>query len=350
MRWGVGSLDCLRADLEELGARRALVLTTRSLARSVAPMVEAALGAICVGSCAGLAAHVPASGVAAATDAVAAADADAIVSVGGGSVIDAAKAVLVAAAAGGRRLRHAAVPTTLSGSEYSHFYGVTEDSFKQSFIEADSVPEIVVLDPMATESTPIDLWNGSGMKALDHAVEAVRAPGERPIGDPLALIGIREVATALEWSAVSGSSEARLQAQIGAWHCYFAPANATLGLSHRIGHILGGTYGVPHAATSSITLPAVLRATEGLRPRADEAIAMALTPEGSAARPRSSPAEALTAIARRLELPSRLSEVGVATKELPRISALLRERYRPNVDELGPEADERLDRLLISIA
>jgi alcohol dehydrogenase class IV len=347
VRWGAGAVSSLRDDLADVGVRRAFVLTTPPLEDTVALTVANALGAMHAGGFAGVAAHVPAAAVAEAVAAVRGADADAIVSVGGGSVLDAAKAVVVAVLGDdGRRLRHVAVPTTLSGAEYAHFYGVTENGFKQSFADPVAVPELVILDPAATETTPRELWIGSAFKALDHAVETLRAPGERPIADPLALLGIREMVSALEASDAPGASDARLQCQVAAWHCYFAPANATLGLSHRIGHILGGTYGVPHAATSSITLPAVLRATQGQRPELEARIANALQP--SDGRPGGPAADVLTHLARRLGQPVRLAEVGVGTADLPRIAALLRERYPDSVAELGP-ADDQLDALLSAL-
>ena len=245
VRWGAGAIDDLGGDLDELQESRAFTLTTPPLEGSVAPAVEAALGGRHVGRFGGLLAHVPAAAVAEAAEAVRASDADALVSIGGGSVLDAAKAVVVALRTEhGRRLRHIAVPTTLSGAEYAHFYGVTVDGFKKSHADAGSVPELVVLDPVLTAMTPPALWNGSGFKALDHAVETLRAPGERPIADPLALLGIRDMTAALEQSH-TGATTARLQCQIAAWHCYFAPANATLGLSHRIGHILGDARRAP---------------------------------------------------------------------------------------------------------
>jgi alcohol dehydrogenase class IV len=288
-----------------------------------------------MGRFAQLPAHVPAEAVAEAVERVRAAEADAIVSVGGGSVLDAAKAVIVAIRDNdGRRLRHVAVPTSLSGSEYAHFYGVTVDDFKHSYADLDAAPELVLLDPEATLATPPALWNGSAFKALDHAIETLRAPGERPIVDPLALVGIRGIAETLEASNGPGALQARMDCQIAAWRCYFAPVNAAHGLSHRIGHILGGTYGVPHAATSSVTLPAVVRAGERLWPQLDATIADAL----SAADPSAghgSPADMLTALAGRLGLPTRLRDVDVPAAEIPSIVALLLEAYPSSVKQLG---------------
>jgi maleylacetate reductase len=335
--WGAGRAAALAAELGALGGRRALLLTSRSLTSTIALEIGRGLGRALAGIHPKVPAHVPRAAVDAAVRHALALDVDALVAVGGGSVMDAAKAISAELRErGAMPTAHVAVPTTLSGAEFAHYYGVSEPgeprTTKVSHADASLVPQLVVLDPQATARTPDWLWRGSGIKAIDHAIEGMLSPGERPLGDALAPLGIRDLAIYLPQR--SPSPAIRLACQIAAWRCYSAPADIRLGLSHRIGHVLGGSYRVPHALTSAITLPHVLTALADRHPSLLALVADALDPQLPLTLDRrQSPAEAagerLTALVAALGLPQRLSEVGVSAGDLHDIAA--------SVERAGPE-------------
>lgn len=186
--FGTGTVDQVAAEADRLQRERALVVTGRSLATTTTLIksVEAALGARYGGTYAGIQQHVPESGIADAVRLARDTEVDLLVSVGGGSPIDAAKAVARRLAGeGGEYLPHIAIPTTLSAAEFSHLAGYTDEATrsKTGFADPRATPRVVILDPEMTLPTPMWLWLASGVRALDHAVETLYksrvSPGER---------------------------------------------------------------------------------------------------------------------------------------------------------------------------
>ncbi len=358
--WGPGSIDLLGQILARCGASRALVLTTQALVKqgSLLDQVEAACGQLRVATFGDIRAHAPLDDIIAAEEKISDLNVDAVISFGGGSVIDAAKAVVGRIIDAGRRPPvHVAVPTTLSGAELAHFYGVTEQdqqggTFKRSYAREEVTPAIVVYDGRLTVGTPESLWAGSGLKALDHAIEGLLCGPRRPIVGALAELGVRRMAAGLGPSLDPGAVDLRQRCQIAAWECYVAPGAVTLGLSHRIGHILGGTYGVPHALTSGITLGAVMRAMVNSTPIELASIARAL--DVNAPLDISLPSEhdplaasvRWAALVSSLGLPTCVHDLGIPESELPRIASLVLSRYPQAVTQLGGDGSLRLDALL----
>jgi maleylacetate reductase len=339
--WGAGAVVRAPHELARLGRQRALLLTTRSLAASAAEGVAQALGPALVGVYDSMRAHVPSDAVDAAAARALELEADALVTVGGGSTIDGGKAAAAATArARAAPVAHIAMPTTLSGAELSHYYGVTEAGAKTSFADLTVIPDAVIFDPDLTVHTPDPLWCGSGVKALDHAVEGMLSPGERPLGDVLALAGIRALAATLPAARDPEDCAARLACQIAAWQCYAAPADIRLGISHRIGQVLGGAYGVPHSLTSGITLPAVMRELADRQPRVLGLIGTALDAVATPA------AERVADLVRALELPERLRDVGIGADQLPEIAQRVSAAYPDEVAVLADDGEAALLRLL----
>lgn len=192
-------------------------------------------------------------------------------------------------------------------------------------------PAAVVLDPELTLLTPDALWAGSGLKAIDHGIEGVLLGGGRPLADPLALAGIAQLARTLATSVDPRALDCRLACQLAAWQCYAAPASTRLGLSHRIGQVLGGSFGVPHSLTSGITLPPVLGLFATRTPVEAASIAAALmqaTDDRPAAPP--APADSARALRRVVELlglPNRLRDVDVDRADAGRAADLVSELY-----------------------
>jgi alcohol dehydrogenase class IV len=317
VHFGPGSLAKLEDEARPYG--RAFVVTGRSLDRETGLVrrVEALLGGRHAGTFAGMGQHTPGGAVELAAGEAEVAGADLLVSVGGGSVVDGTKAAA-------RQLGYpaqVAVPTTLSGAEWAHRVGVTDEAAgkKSGFADPKTVPPVVILDPGATVHTPERLWLSTGIRALDHAVEGFLYGGPHPITDVTGLEGGSRLVRLLPRSRSHPDDlEARAGLQVAAWLAYFGPLNTPMGLSHELGRRIGATYDVPHGVTSCITLaPSLAVAAE--RTPADRWRALADAVGGD-------PAGRVAGLVGGLGLPSSLRGVGVPEADLPGIAAGFGER------------------------
>ena len=309
VHFGTGSLQKIE---EETGSSdRAFVITGRTLYEKtdLIRRVEALLGEKHAGTYAGMGQHTPGSSVERAAEE--ARGSDLLLSVGGGSVIDGTKAIT-------RKLgypMHVAVPTTLSGAEWAHRVGVTDEQSgrKSGFADPKAVPPVVILDPEATLFTPEKLWLSTGIRALDHAVEGLLYGGEHPITDVTGLEGARRLMRYLPHSNEDPEAvEVRLELQIAAWLTYFGPFNTPMGLSHALGRRIGASYGIPHGYTSCITLAPSLQVAKNRVPedrwqRLEEALG-------------GDPGGRVSTLVRELDLPNRLRDVGVPEEDLNSIA------------------------------
>jgi maleylacetate reductase len=344
--YGVPALEALADEVRRAGAERVFVTTTASLTGGalVAGVVKA-LGERFAGKFDDITAHSPREAVLSGAEALRGAGADLVVAVGGGSVIDATKVMLLAlwrgirtaeelsALAGARgrlpepsawnedpqRLRMIALPTTLSAAEFFHSAGITDTArrVKQMYAHPLFVPKAVILDPAATLETPMELLLSTGIRSVDHAVEGWCAARRVPIADAANREAMRLLAAALPAIRRDPRDlEARALAQHGTWLSRIASmAGIPYGASHGIGYLLGGGRGVPHGITSCVTLPAVMQWNE--RANADrQAEVSAAFGDG-----RESAAAALRRFISGLGLPTRLREVGIAREELEAIAA-----------------------------
>ena len=326
--FGAGSVARLGDELDRLGASRAVVVTGRTLGAS--PLLErvtGALGGRCAQVFAGARQHVPASAAADLARVLAAAGADCLVSFGGGSPIDAAKAALHVS---GRTLPHVAIPTTLSAGEFTAVAGITDDEsrVKHAVVDPRFAPRVVVLDPSLTAETPGWLWAASGMRAVDHAVETLYSSYQHPVSGSQAATALALLAAHLVPSLDAARLDDRLQCQTAAWMSVQGIAYAGLGLSHALGHQIGPRWNVAHGITSCITLPHAMRAIAGQRPDLFVGIAAALRVPFDSAHPAPAAAacaDAVAALVARLDLPSQLSAVGVPREELASVAAVVHE-------------------------
>jgi maleylacetate reductase len=355
--WGNGTVGSVGEVLNQLDCRRTALFTTSYHAADAELMATVRTAApTIVLTHSEFRPHAPEDDVAAAAAVLARNDIDSVVSLGGGSVIDAAKAALGRVIdTTGHRPRHVVVPTTLSGSELSHTYGVTESigefTFKRSHARFDVSADAVIYDERVAASTPSDLWLSSGVKAVDHAVEGLLSTAALPIVDTLSFSGIRRMVETL-----SPASSSRGSAQIAAWECYSHPQAMSYGLSHRLGHMLGGTFGVPHSVTSAITLPAVLMRLTALRPGVLAAVAQALDVEAPTPtrRVESSHDPGLAAVllrdwCARLGLPTRLRQVDFAEDDLDTLADMTAQTYPSETATLGSGSGQRLRELVRSM-
>ena len=283
----------LRTEAERLGAKKVFITTSKSVAQSalLASVIDG-LGDLHAGTYAGITAHSPRPCVVEGAAMARAAGADLIVAVGGGSVIDATKTILIAlwqsvttvdeldAYRAGKpkegaappseairppadAIRMIAVPTTLSAAEFNAYAGISDPrkGIKESFGHRLIVPRVIVLDPASTLATPMDLMLSTGLKAVDHAVERLCSQQAHPFVLGTATEALKLLARALPAHKANPDDMAtRLDLQFGMWLSIGAGTSGVgVGASHGIGHVLGAACHVPHGHTSCVMLPSVLR-------------------------------------------------------------------------------------------
>ena len=322
------------------------MLASGTLARSTDVMrrVREALGARFAGMCASIGAHTPRSDVVSAANAARAAQADLLLSVGGGSVTDAAKmaanclgngvtepgeldAYRVTIRADGSTQRPSykpppvasvVIPTTLSAGEFTGLAGCTDTvhQVKEMYAHPQAAPRTVILDPAATVRTPEWLWLSTGIRAVDHAVEDLCSINSKPFPDGASFHALRLLGRGLRAvKANPGDLEARLDCQLGSWMSIVgSSAGVEKGASHGIGHVLGGTARVPHGYTSCVMLPHVLRFNAAVNAERQKIVSEALGRPGEPA------AEVVAALIAELGLPRTLRDVGVEAGLLDRIA------------------------------
>ncbi len=315
VHFGLGSLEKLGEEVRDF--QRAFVITGRTLFEEtdLVRRVEAMLGEKHAGTFSGMGQHTPGSAVEKAAEE--AGEADLLVSVGGGSVIDGTKAVAV-------RLDYpaqVAIPTTLSGAEWAHAIGVTDEEAgrKSGFADPKAVPPVVILDADATLYTPEKLWLSTGIRALDHAIEGFLSKGEHPIEDVMGLEGARRLVAYLPRSKETPEDiSVRHELQLASWMAHFGPLNTPMGLSHNLGRRIGASYDVPHGYTSCVTLAPTLEVVSDRVPhdRWDQ-LTNALGGD---------PAERVAALVEELELPSTLHDVGVSEEAIEEIAQQFEDR------------------------
>jgi alcohol dehydrogenase class IV len=283
IRHGDGVLaEALREEIAASGAARPFAVLTRALAGTPveAALREAAPG--CVVHSASFE-HVTPGAVLDAARAAAAAGADLVIALGGGSALDTAKGLRFALAAGldepaallpamdapspaGQWLAQISVPTTLSGAEYTRSFSATDRARgdKRSHTATPLASRAIAYDPRATLATPDSLWLGSGFVALDHALEVFVASGAHPVADTLKREAARTLIERLPCSRESAAHEDRLACQLAAWMADHSPLRTRapgggVPWSHLLAYDLAAIAGVSYAATASLTLANSLR-------------------------------------------------------------------------------------------
>lgn len=289
------------AEVGRLGAARVMLITgahEREPALRVTAGIDVALH---LGDAA---AHVPADNAAAAREAARRHGVDLLLAVGGGSTTGLAKAVALTTG-----LPIVAVPTTYAGSEATDVWGITENARKTTGTDDRVLPVTVVYDAELTLSLPVRLSVASGLNALAHCVDSLWAPRADPVNAALAAEGIRALAAGLP--AVVADPRGiggREQALYGAYLAAVAFASAGSGLHHKICHVLGGAYGLPHARTHAVVLPYVLAFNAPAAPEAATRIAAALGAEDAVG--------GLDRLRTRLHAPTALKDIGLAEEDL----------------------------------
>ena len=338
--------DTLAGEVRTLGAKRVFLLVSTTLRNSTDEIseIEAALGdsVACVFD--GIRAHAPRSDVLAALEAARAANTDLIITVGGGSVTDAGKVIALGLKHGFQKhedfegyyvyvdeagetvvpqfdapeIRVICCPTTLSGGEFNTMGGVTDDkdNKKQGYTHRMMAPIAIVLDPALTIHTPEWLWFSTGVRALDHALEALGSTHSNHFCDGIAGSAIRLLSSALPDVKANGADlDARLRCQVGAWQSMIPVIGGVpMGASHAIGHVLGGTADVPHGYCSCVMAPSVLAFNESVNGDKQRQISMCMGQPDRAA------SEAVDEFITALGMPRSLTAVGITEEQLDLIA------------------------------
>ena len=343
--WGTPAPEAIAREMAALGAGRALIVASTTLATrtDLIAAIEAGLGDGVAGLFTGCREHTPIDTVIDCAAAIRRSGADTVVTMGGGTPIDTVKAALlclaedvhdaealkcyrVTVAGDGSRtvpavgpsaVRQIAVPTTLSGAEFSNIAGVTdpERGVKDAYIARDSAPAAVILDPAATLHTPDWLWLSTGVRAVDHAVETLCSRSAQPLPDATAIHALRMFAEALPRTKEKPDDlAARRDCQIAVWLAGFGLGRVEYGASHGIGHQLGAVGGVPHGHTSCVMLPSVLRWNAPVNAGRQALVSEALGRAGEAA------ADAVADLIARLGQPGSLRAVGITEDQLDTIA------------------------------
>jgi alcohol dehydrogenase class IV len=258
----------LSAQVAALGAARVMLIASKGemrLADSIAGDLPVALRHDDVVM------HVPVEVAGRAREAAVRAGADALVSVGGGSTTGLAKAVAMTTG-----LPVIAVPTTYAGSEATPVWGLTEGTRKTTGVDPVVLPRAIVYDATLTMSLPADLSVASGLNAMAHCVDSMWAPHADPVNAALAAEGIRALRAGLPKVVADPMDlDGRESALYAAYLSATAFASAGSGLHHKICHVLGGAYNLPHAQTHATVLPYVLAFNGAAAPDAERRIAAA---------------------------------------------------------------------------
>ena len=352
--YGQGALDQLPAEVDARGAR-ALLVTSPSIKNKtdLVERVQALLGTRLVAVFSETIPHTPRGAVLQAAELARSAGPDVVLSLGGGSVTDTAKALRLALWAGieaeadydrvFQRMRTDAdwtsgaeavlpqigMPTTLISAEHTQGMGITNPTThgKQVFNHPGLLTHVIILDPALTVFTPPQLWSSTGIKALEHAIAKLSATERDPVMDAIAAQAVRLLGNELRRSHANPDDlAARGNLLVGAWLCMFGSWSnliKRMGLSHALGRQTGGVSGASHGMISAVLLPRCMEFNAPVSGAGLLAAAQALGldtagMDGPAAA--CAAAAAVRALVAELGLPNRLRDIGVTDAHLPRIA------------------------------
>lgn len=346
--------DALRKEVDRHGEQRVFLLASATLSKDTDCVAQAqrVLGSRYAGVATGMPSHTPRESVLEMAAAARDADADLIVTFGGGSLTDAGKMVrlclqhniskhedferfriVIDANGSTHRPQYAApsvdqvtIPTTLSAGEFGIAAGCTDSRAhaKQSYRHEALIPRAVILNAEVTVHTPQWLWLSTGMRAVDHCVETICSPQSNFQSDGAALNGLRLLADGLPRCMNDPEDlEARLKCQIGAWQSMeHNQSGVSMGASHGIGHVLGGTCNVPHGHTSCVMLPATLRWNVSVNAQRQALVSAAMGRPGVPA------GDVIEDFVASLGQPTRLSAVGVSEEHFEEVARhAMHDRY-----------------------
>lgn len=343
---GRPAVQCVAEESEKLGARRVFIIASQSVMQksNLLASFQQALGSRLAGVYTGIRAHAPQEDILDASSAARAAEADLLVSVGGGTPIDSTKIVQLclthdittrdqlnsyAYGAGGLggaihnkvgHIRAISVPTTLSGAEFAALGGalVVEMKEKQGFSHPELAPIAIIFDPELAVQTPASLWYSAAIRTIDHGAEGYLSPDGYPILQEQFLSTLKLMSNGLKQSFTANSEQEKRDALMlsfqGVWSVAPALGRVRMGASHGLGYILGAMFGVAHGETSCVLLPAVLQWNAQTNQADQDAISNALGAPNQPAH------EIVGALIKGFGLPSCLADVGIGDDKFDEIA------------------------------
>tara|TARA_X000000368_G_C23013732_1_gene704705 strand:+ start:84 stop:1226 length:1143 start_codon:yes stop_codon:yes gene_type:complete len=322
--------EIIPLEIESMNINKIFIVTSSTLSKKTKEIekIKDILGSKLVGIFDRCKEHSPIENVLECAKEVKKANPDIILTIGGGTPIDTVKVVQLCITldidsaeelkkiSGNMQnitsnIRQIAVPTTLSGGEYSVVGGAmdTKKKLKQGYFGSDICPKVVILDPYISVHTPEWLWLSTAIRSVDHAVEGFCSISKNPMISHNAIEALRIFSNSLRKTKKDlNNIEARSQSQKAVWIVAKNMGNVMMGASHGIGYLLGSLGSVPHGQTSCVMLPAVLKWNEDHHPEKDKMIASAL------GRPNLKAYEAVKELIVDLGLPSKLSDVGIGSE------------------------------------
>lgn len=265
---------------------------------------------------------------------------DGVIAFGGGSALDAGKAIAFQSGQSrpladfedvGDNWRRAdaaaiapvvAVPTTAgTGSEVGRAAVITQSNsgIKQIIFHPGMMPRAVVADPELSVGLPPNLTAATGMDALTHSLEAFCAPGFHPLADGVALEGIRLCAEWLPKAYADGTDIAARTYMLVAASMGATAFQKGLGAVHSISHAVGALYGTHHGLTNAIVLPYVLQFN---RPEIEQKLTQLGRTLGLEDPSYDSVFEWIVALRRTVGVPHSMSEIGVDSTQSDRVAQL----------------------------
>lgn len=327
--FGAGALNQLAQEIDTLGCKKALVLSTPEQ-RDSAERVAGLLGPRAAAVFDRAVMHVPIETAREARELARKLGADCAVAMGGGSTTGLGKAIALDSG-----LPIVAIPTTYAGSEMTPIYGITEAGLKKTGRDLRVLPRTVIYDPELTLSLPASLSVTSGINAIAHAAEGLYAVDRNPIMDMMAEEGIAAMGRALPCIVKDkADAVARNDALYGAWLCGTVLGHVGMALHHKLCHTLGGTFNLPHADTHTIVLPHALAYNSSHTPQAMERIRRALNGQHAS--------QAVYDLARDNGAPVALKSLGVSGKDMDKACEIALQNQYPNPRPLERRALRQL--------
>ncbi|MCT7374599.1 maleylacetate reductase [Chelativorans salis] len=327
--FGTGTLAQLSEEMERLECRRAFVLSTPQQADKARELLSD-LGEHGAGLFDGATMHTPVEVTERALAIARELEADCTVAFGGGSTIGLGKAIALRA-----DLPQICIPTTYAGSEMTPIIGQTENGVKTTQRTEKVLPEVTIYDVDLTLTLPALLSATSGLNAMAHAVEALYAKDRNPVIALLAEEAVSALASALPKVVADGvDRRARTDALYGAWLCGMCLGSVGMALHHKLCHVLGGAFDLPHAETHAIVLPHALAYNAAAAQSAAAALSRALGTQD--------PAQALFDLAGKLGAPRALRQIGMPEDGIAPAAELALENPYWNPRPIGRDAIETL--------
>lgn len=330
--FGSGTASRVGDEVRRLGGTRVLLLAGPSVA-AAAEHLCSTLGPLLAARFDGAAMHTPVEVTEKALEVLQASEADCLVALGGGSTTGLSKALALRT-----DLPQIVLPTTYAGSEVTPVLGETSDGRKVTTSAASVLPETVIYDVGLSRGLPTGMTVTSSINALAHAVEALYSPQANPIIDGFALEAIALISRALplvvQDAVAPDVPDPRADLLRAAWLAGTCLGSVGMGLHHKLCHVLGGSFGLPHAQTHTVILPHAMAYNAAAAPRAMRRIAEALGVEDA-------PSGLFDLIAS-VGGPASLRGLGLAEADLPHAARSAAAQSYPNPRELTGEGIEAL--------